>query len=225
MRFLKGRFYVSSHLARFLFLLLAVMIYLYSGTPGSGKSLHAVSEMLRFERKGRPVIANFRLNGKALSGRGKVFYSDNDNLTPQKLEQYSALYWSEQKTRVKEDSILLVIDECQLVFNARDWQKNKRWIGFFTQHRKMGYEIILVAQQREMIDKQIRAVIEFEFKHRKLIGAGIATTALSLILGTKFLYKKELAQIRSVGKGANLGFKLAYYGRRTFRAYDTFKTW
>ena len=37
---------------------------------------------------------------------------------------------------------------------------------FFSQHRKLGYRVILVAQFSEMIDKQIRALIEYEYIHR-----------------------------------------------------------
>jgi len=35
------------------------MIYLYSGTPGSGKSLHLANIIWQKLRSGRPVIANF----------------------------------------------------------------------------------------------------------------------------------------------------------------------
>ena len=201
------------------------MIYLYSGTPGSGKSLRAVSEMLRYNCKGWPVVANFKLNPVSVRNPDRVLWMDNQNLTPEMLEQYAAYYWQAEGGRVVEDRILLVIDEAQLIFNSRDWRQNSPWISFFTQHRKFGYCIILIAQQREMIDKQIRGVLEFEFKHRVLAHAGPFVAFLSLVVGTKFLYRKELAQVRSVGKGMNLGFKFAYYGRRTFRAYDTFQTW
>lgn len=201
------------------------MIFLYSGTPGSGKTLHAVKDMLTFNRKGWPVIANFNLNSASLRNAENVHWLTNALLNPKMLEVFAKDYWKRNGGAVKENRILLVIDEAQLVFNAREWQKNKNWIGFFTQHRKMGFQIILIAQSREMIDKQIRALFEYEYKHRVLMNAGIIGILVSLFLGSKFLYKKELAQVRTVGKGANLGFKIAYYGRRTYRAYDTFKTW
>lgn len=201
------------------------MIYLYSGTPGSGKSLHAVAEMLRYNRKGYPVIANFQLNPESVKNPDLMMWTDNQNLTPAMLEQYSAYYWQSEGGRVREDRILLVIDEAQLVFNARAWQKNSPWIVFFTQHRKMGFCVILIAQQREMIDKQVRAVLEYEYRHRVLSNAGPFGVVFSWILGTRFLYRKELAQIRTAGKGMKLGWSLGHYGRRVFRAYDTFKTW
>lgn len=203
------------------------MIYLYSGTPGSGKTLHAVSDMLVYNRRDMPVVANFPVNlsGLRRANPDRMLYRDNDAMSPDFLVSYAADYWRFSDRPIKEEGILLVIDECQLVFNARDWQRNKSWIAFFTQHRKMGYKVILIAQAREMIDKQIRAVIEFEYRHRKISNAGWLSVLLSWVVGSPFLYKKELATVRSLGKGANLGFKVAHYGRRCYCAYDTFKTW
>lgn len=201
------------------------MIWLYSGTPGSGKTLHAVSDMLRHNDRGWPVLANFQLNAVAVRNPDCFMWSDNADLTPAMLEQYAAFYWQSDGGRVREDRILLVVDECQLIFNARSWQKNSPWISFFTQHRKMGYRVILIAQQREMIDKQVRAVLEYEYKHRVLANAGLWGGVLGFVLGSRFLYRKELAQVRAVGKGMSLGWKMGYYGKRVFRAYDTFKTW
>lgn len=202
-----------------------VMIYLYSGTPGSGKSLHAVCDMLSANDRDFPVIANFKINPKVIRNPDRMIFRDNASLVPSYLEAYAQSYWQSQGVRVVENRILLVIDECQLIYNSRDWKKNSGWVSFFTQHRKMGYKVIMIAQQREMIDKQIRAVLEYEYLHRVLANAGIFGWALTFVLGSRFLYRKEMAQIRSAGKGMNLGFKVAHYGRRCFRAYDTFQTW
>ena len=201
------------------------MIYFFSGTPGSGKSLHAVAEMLRYEKKGFPVLANFQLNPSALRNPDRVRWAENKDMSPAMLERFAADYWRAEGGRVQEERILLVLDECQLIFNSRQWQKNSSWIGFFTQHRKMGFSVILIAQDMRMVDKQIRAVVEYEYKHRKLANAGFVGNVFSFILGSRFLYRREWATVRSVGKGAALGWKMGYYGRRVYHAYDTFKTW
>lgn len=201
------------------------MIFLYSGTPGSGKSLHAVSDMLRHNDRGWPVISNFEVNHVSVKNPDRMMWTDNDALSSSMLEQYAAYYWQSEGEQVREERILLVIDECQLIFNSRDWKRNSSWVSFFSQHRKMGYKVILIAQQREMIDKQIRAVLEYEYKHRVLANAGLWGNALGVVFGSRFLYRKELAQVRSIGKGMNLGWQMGYYGKRVFRAYDTFKTW
>ena len=52
-----------------------------------------------------------------------------------------------------------LIGEAQILFNSRDWgsNSNKRmaWIKFFSQHRKYGYNFIMIAQFDKMIDRQI----------------------------------------------------------------------
>ena len=47
------------------------MIYLYTGTPGSGKSYHVARDIYFFLHYGRNVIANFDINYDAIPSRGK----------------------------------------------------------------------------------------------------------------------------------------------------------
>lgn len=152
------------------------MIYLYSGTPGSGKSLHQAQTLYYWLRSGGPVICNFDINLKAITKNprklGEFYYVSNDILTPELLIKYSRLYFKNHK--FKEGAIRLYIDECQLLFNAREWniKGRKEWLSFFTQHRKYGYDIFLVAQFDRMIDRQVRSLIEYEVIHRKVKNFG-----------------------------------------------------
>lgn len=160
-------------------------IYLYSGTPGSGKSLHSAKDIISWFRKGQPVITNFDVD---LSPYPKANHTcvDDDDLTPDYLAEFSRNFFGGRKlTKKDEDTILLVIDECQLMFNSREYQKKDRkiWIKFFTQHRKLGYRVILIAQMDKMLDKQIRGVIEYEYIHRKLSNFGKAGKVITLFLG------------------------------------------
>ena len=160
-------------------------IYLYSGTPGSGKSLHSAKDIISWFRKGQPVITNFDVD---LSPYPKAKHTcvDDDDLTPDYLVEFSRNFFGGRKlTKKDEDTILLVIDECQLMFNSREYQKKDRkiWIKFFTQHRKLGYRVILIAQMDKMLDKQIRGVIEYEYIHRKLSNFGKAGKIITLFLG------------------------------------------
>lgn len=165
------------------------MILLYSGTPGSGKSLHLASDMKRWIHLFKaPVIGNFDFNGYACRPRGWGSYLEVDNsvLHPEFLIYFSETYRKLRKwERIPEEHILLVIDECQLIFNNRDWSNETRpeWISFFTQHRKLGYRVILVAQFDQMIDKQIRSLIEYEIIHRKVKNIGIGGKIFNLVSG------------------------------------------
>lgn len=54
------------------------MIYLYSGTPGSGKSLHQAKDIYDWLRKGKVVIANFDIDvNKIPKCKGQFIYLDN----------------------------------------------------------------------------------------------------------------------------------------------------
>lgn len=198
------------------------MIRLYSGTPGSGKSLHVAEKICNRLNAGRPVICNFAINEEWLSKKPKrqrnftcLF---NNELTVNKLIDFSFQYFN-GKT-VKEDSILLVIDEAQRLFNARTWDAKGReeWLNFFAQHRKFGYEIILVAQFDRMLDRQIRCLIEYESVHRKLLNYGWKGILLScLMLSPRLFVAVNVWYPMKEKTGAEF-FK---YKKRYSKLYDT----
>lgn len=72
--------------------------------------------------------------------------------------------------RIIEHQTLLVIDECQELFNTRAWNRADRleWAAFFREHRKLGFDVYLISQDDKVIDKQIRNVLQFEYEHRAL---------------------------------------------------------
>lgn len=148
------------------------MIYLYSGTPGSGKSLHVARVIYYALLRKNPVICNFPIDKSKVKHPDKYLFMDNLDLNPDRLMDYSRNYFDDK--RVREGEILLVIDECQMIFNARSWDAKGRekWNKFFTLHRHFGYDIILVAQFDRMIDRQIRSLIEYEQIHRKVTNFG-----------------------------------------------------
>lgn len=165
------------------------MINLYTGTPGSGKSLHAAQQIKTWIKTyDCPVIGNFGFKASVLKARkwGGYVQVSNHSLTPEFLIKFAENYKEKRAwKKIREDKILLVIDECQLIFNARDWGSKDRagWVSFFTQHRKLGYRVTLICQFNQMIDKQIRALIEYEYLHRKVANIGKAGSVMSLITG------------------------------------------
>lgn len=150
------------------------MIYLYSGTPGSGKSLDMARAILGDLKNNKPVICNFDifLVGKNKRYEKNYHMVNNADLSPQFLYNFSKTYFKTH--RFGEDKINLYIDECQLLFNARQWNAVGRddWLKFFTNHRHYGYCIVLACQFDRMIDRQIRCLIETEVLHRKCNNMG-----------------------------------------------------
>lgn len=147
------------------------MITLYTGTPGSGKSLHLIKVILNCLKWGRDVICNFPITftekEKEKGYEDRFFYWTNEEITVNNLLEFAIdRDYIQQR---KESQCLVVIDEAGGRFNSRDYANKDRstWLDFFSQHRKLGFDFILVAQQDRMIDRQIRGQIETEKRHRK----------------------------------------------------------
>lgn len=199
------------------------MIDLYSGTPGSGKSLHVASLIYDHLRNGKRTICNFEVNLNKVWKRkipeNTMFHLlYNDQLSPELLKEISRENFKGR--RIKEDEILLVIDECQLIFNAREWQKTGRaeWLSFFSQHRKYGYHIVLIAQFDRMIDRQIRSLIEYEYVHRKISNYGWRGKIISAIaLGNLFIAVKMWYPLKEKIGSEFFRANPKYYG-----LYDTY---
>lgn len=202
------------------------MISLYSGTPGSGKSLHLAQILYdRIKLDNCVVIGNFEFNTSQIRGkkRGEYISIDNDRLLPDRLIKFSNDYrriYCKGKP-IKEGRFTLVIDECQIIFNAREWQISGRskWTSFFTQHRKFGFDIILIAQFDRMIDRQIRSLIEYELIHRKINNYGFWGKLIGLLCGGNLFVAVKMWYPMKMRIGAQ--FFRAH--RKYYRLYDTYK--
>ena len=198
------------------------MIYLYSGTPGSGKSYHAMVDILhKLRRKSRNrVIANFAVKVPGSAADRFEYWDDND-ISVARLCQYAA----DHHVRGVEGQCLLVIDEAECIFNSRDWNGRgvirsalKRnpdtrmdWIKFFSQHRKFGYNVILISQSDKMIDKQIRALIEYDVKHVKMRNGFFFWLPLGFLCVEKWY-----------GQNMKLGTQILWYHKRIAERYDSY---
>lgn len=96
---------------------------------------------------------------------------------------------------------LLLLDECQLVFNARKWEKNFEWIVFFTQHRKKHWNVVLIAHSIEMIDSQIRPLAEYASTFRNMQKIKVPVIGLPLSPYPVFIVIKRYA---GLGAGASV---------------------
>ena len=188
------------------------MVYTYTGTPGSGKSLHCADMILFHLKHGRRVICNFPINMNMIKKKyhKNFLYLPDSELTPHYLFEFAKAFHKEKK----ESQTYLIIDEAQRLFPIdRVYERRKEWEQFFQLHRHMGYAIILVTQNMSYINKGIRIQTEYEVKHRKLgnygIGGLILTflhlplfVALTYWQGTRekifsdfFMYKKRLGKL------------------------------
>ena len=168
------------------------MMQIIQGTPGSGKSAVATVDMLEFLQDGGVVACNYDLvpgwqyrladmlpkvrwgladrEEVALSYWRRAFKIGTHDTIYQLSEKLKELvpHKIDKCGRIKEGSGRLYLDEAQFLFNSRDWASNSGFIEFFTQHRKLGWDVYLIAHAEDMIDKQIRRLIEYEARLRNL---------------------------------------------------------
>jgi len=146
------------------------MITFYTGTPGSGKSFSMAFKTRQVLLRGQNVISTVAIDLNRITKNGKLPIGKFDFVPIEELTpDYLYSYFAKNHVKGKEKQTYLFIDECQIIFNTRDWQAKARmaWILFFTRHRHLGFEITLITQNDMLIDKQIRAVVETEVKHKK----------------------------------------------------------
>lgn len=166
------------------------MIILYTGTPGSGKSLDMARQMFTKLKLGHNVIGNmFVKPDKIKNCRGRYIFVDTYEFNPYELVDYAKKY----HVKGKEGQTYIVIDECQRIFNSRDWQRPvmRSWNEFFQMHRHYGFHVYLITQYDRLIDRQLRALVEYNRIHRKVSNAGLKGMLMSLLCGGKLFVCAE----------------------------------
>ena len=116
---------------------------------------------------------------------------------------------------------MVVIDEAQLIFNSREFGRKDRmqWVSLFSQHRHLGYNFILITQHDRMLDRQIRALVESEVRHRKLNNYGFIGFLLSLIQVQLFV----ALEYWYGGNHLLLGKEFYTFQRKFSKVYDSYK--
>lgn len=190
------------------------MIKIYTGTPGSGKSLHTMRLVIDYLKSGKNVIANFPIISDQLKKnekRGKFFYLPNDDITVNFLYQFKEKFHTEEA----ENQTVLIIDEASIKFNCRESNRKDRldFCTFFAQHRKFGYSVVLVAQNMRQIDRQIRDLIEIEIIHRKMNNISM----FRILPFSTFIAVEKNVTVKQKNE-----HEIFFYNKRLGSLYDTF---
>lgn len=152
------------------------MIIAYVGTPGSGKSYEAVQKILDNLRMGRIVFSNIdgmdgefqREHIKAKTGltdlslSNQLRYLDNKKMVK---------FWEHVD---KTPGALIVIDECHKLFSNRNWnsEENKKFTEWASTHRHGGYDVLLITQSIDKVDKHACSLIEWSYFYKKITHFG-----------------------------------------------------
>lgn len=135
--------------------------WIIQGVRGEGKSLCAVAKMREYLSRGCPVATNLDLylenllpednNSIAYRLPDRPRYEDFLMLPP----AYDPKYKNEDKNG------LIVLDELALWMNSRSWKEKgrKEIIEWLLLSRKDHWDLILLTQDHELIDKQIKSTL------------------------------------------------------------------
>lgn len=136
----------------------------------------------------------------------------------------------ERGHRASEGRGVAVMDESSQKLNARTWdidpemdskkaavQARLARIDFLKEHRKLGWDVYLVSQDLDMLDKQVRELVEYEIRMRNIKNAKMVGIPLSfgrnLCVGIHVWREASTASRVYVSKREILGVKRAgrYY--------------
>lgn len=163
------------------------MITCYSGTPGSGKTYHAVHDIIRWLREGKNVITDFPVDVDGLRGLKGKLYLCHDLSVPM-LIRYADCnhdYASEN-----EQQTVLCIDESYNYFDPRDFSRPDRplWVSFMKLHRHYCFDIVFMVQDTKTdLDKKVYRMIEYDVVHKKATRLNWGFQLLCLLTGTWFI--------------------------------------
>ena len=196
-----------------------------TGAPGSGKSYYAVRAIVEALDKGKLVATNIQLaDGWAhRTARANVIR----RLIPGRVARTAALYESrtfitadlEDLFRVRlagdgEARGVMVLDEAHNWINARTWDSDETGkaagkgeavrrrlaiVRFFSQHRKLGWDILLITQDEANIDRQVRSLFEYHVKLKNVRNfkvMGIRICPCNLFIALWFWNDKSKTRVK-----------------------------
>jgi hypothetical protein len=168
------------------------MISLVTAPPGGGKSFYAVRAVAQALDAGKLVAGNVELRegwARTINRRNYARWLRPIKHRRWEADAESRFFFSEDLSELfalrlrgeREGRGLMVLDEAHNWMNARSWSAKDRdeIVRFFTQHRKLGWDVLLIAQDAEMLDKQVRRNFEYHVHLRNLRKARFAGLPLS----------------------------------------------
>jgi hypothetical protein len=133
--------------------------FIVTGKLGSGKTLVSVGRIFDYLRQGRKVATNLDiyLEKYLLPESKRTLIRLPDKPTGDDMLALG----SGNETPDEEKNGLLVLDELGSWFNSRNWQDKSRQklLDWFIHARKHGWDTMLIVQDIDMIDNQLRGML------------------------------------------------------------------
>lgn len=135
--------------------------WIIQGVRGEGKSLAAVGKIREYMQRGRPVATNLTLYLDEFlpHDNAVISYRLPDHPRLEDLQLLPPAY--DPKYKGEDMNGLLVLDELGTWLNSRNWNDKKRleMLNWLFLSRKDHWDLILLAQDHEMIDAQVRTTL------------------------------------------------------------------
>lgn len=204
-------------------------VYIVTGKLGNGKTLVSVGRIREKILAGCMIATNLNLDLVAMCGR---FRRDVRVVRIPDKPTADDLYalGNANPTYDEEKNGLLVLDECGTWFNSRNWQDKSRSAvnDWFLHARKLGWDVLLIVQDINLIDSQARqAIAEHTVFCRRLDRMhipffGTLVKALSLGQTTIRLPRVHLGKVvYGISENDILSDRWVYRGNDLFSCYDT----
>lgn len=191
------------------------MIVCYEGTPGSGKTYDSVRKISDNLKLGRVVYTNIdgmelpecKAALQAVAGLDDYQFANQFKIL---LHDQVGNFWEHC-----ENGALIVLDEIHKWFNAREWntEKNKNFSDWASTHRHYNYDVVLITQRIEKIDSQVRSIVEYTYRYKK-IGFFGGLVRKSYIVWT----------YTSDDTNDPISKSVRFYDSRIFKCYQSFAT-
>lgn len=201
-------------------------VYSVEGKLGTGKTLFAVWRAQEALMEGRRVASNVDLNLPALTPLRRSSYIR----IPDKPSSHdlNAIGHGNPDSYDEDRNGVLILDELGTWLNSRSFQDRDRAavLDWLIHARKLGWDVYLIVQDANMIDKQVReSLIELQVRCMrgdkvKIPVVGSFLAAFHKKLG--YLPKFHWATAR-IGYGPNaiVADRWFYKGKELYAAYDT----
>jgi len=131
-------------------------VYFVTGGLGSGKGLAAISQIKQYAFLGKKIAGNIDVYLEHLCEKidSRVTYT---RLPDRPTKADLMALGSGNDTYDNDNNSLLVLDELATWFNSRTWQDKGRadLLDWLVHSRKHGWDVILIVQSIEVVDKQL----------------------------------------------------------------------
>jgi len=203
-------------------------VYIITGKLGSGKTLVCVGRIHDYLARGARVATNLNIfmHHMAEKPDSMVFVERlPDYPTVESLTDLG----SGNESYDEEKNGLLVLDEAGTWLNTRAWASDKGrqpMLDWMLHARKLGWDVLLIVQDLNIIDKQVRLALAEHLvicKRADRLAIPFLSKIIKLFTGVQLTFPKiHFATVRyGCERESPIVDRWWYAGKRFYSAYDT----